>query len=375
MKTLKGIFFGLVVLGVGPTLLQCAENRQALDASAPLAATNNAETAWQQLQTALRPPPPPAEWRTNPPSERLIAEYEKRNGVLAGAAADKAKDFHTRFPGHSKADEAKKMELQLLSVAIKLGDTSRQPQLDAALTRRLNDPKVTEDEKFDIRAQQVVEMLESNVNDRPAQLARAEKAAKELQSQFPQRDEAAQLLLMIAQALVEDNQLESARNLAREVENKAQGDTKSESQALLRKVNRVGKPLQLKFKDLAGKEIDVKDYAGKVVLIDFWATWCGPCVAALPEVKETYAKFHAQGFEILGLSLDKERDALTKFVATEKMNWPQYFDGLGWENKFTQEFEITGIPTMWLVDKKGNLRDLSAHQSLSNKVHKLLIER
>ena len=120
--------------------------------------------------------------------------------------------------------------------------------------------------------------------------------------------------------------------------------------------------------------MDVAKLKGKVVLIDFWATWCRPCVAEVPNVKDTYDKYHAQGFEVVGISLDQEKDKLTRFVGEHKMEWPQFFDGLEFQNKFARQFGIDSIPAMMLVDKKGVLRDINAREDLGGKVTRLLAE-
>jgi thiol-disulfide isomerase/thioredoxin len=136
-----------------------------------------------------------------------------------------------------------------------------------------------------------------------------------------------------------------------------------------------GKPVKLKFTAVDGRDVDLSKLRGKVVLIDFWATWCGPCVKALPTVKGLYQKHHTNGFEIIGISLDNSQGALRSFIRKHEIAWPQYFDGLGTDNKVAARFGVEEIPVMWLIDRKGNLREVEAHIGLQEKVEKLMAEK
>jgi thiol-disulfide isomerase/thioredoxin len=109
--------------------------------------------------------------------------------------------------------------------------------------------------------------------------------------------------------------------------------------------------------DLEGKPLSVAGYKGRVVMIDFWATWCGPCVGEVPNVAAVYKQYHDKGFDIIGVSLDQagDKDKVVSFTKEHEMPWRQYYDGKGWQNDLAVKYHIRGIPATILLDGNGTI--------------------
>jgi peroxiredoxin len=107
--------------------------------------------------------------------------------------------------------------------------------------------------------------------------------------------------------------------------------------------------------DAKGKKIKLADLKGKVVLVDFWASWCGPCRKAMPGLKNVYTAYKAKGFEIYGISLDEKKADWQKAVTADKINWLQVNEPGGWETPTARAWHIEQLPSAFLLDKEGKI--------------------
>ena len=133
----------------------------------------------------------------------------------------------------------------------------------------------------------------------------------------------------------------------------------------------IGDALELVFTPLGSEEeFDLKTYKDKVVLVDFWATWCGPCIGELPHLQKAYKKYNEKGFEIVGISWDDDASALADFIKREKMPWIQHLEANG--PNFAERYGVTKIPTTFLL-KEGKIiaKDIGGEE-LINQLDELL---
>jgi thiol-disulfide isomerase/thioredoxin len=144
---------------------------------------------------------------------------------------------------------------------------------------------------------------------------------------------------------------------------------------MLSLMNNLGRSFDFSFEDeVTGRKVTDESLRGKIVVVDFWATWCGPCIETLPRMKETYAKYKSKGVEFVGISLDRAeqeggRKALLDFVKENKMPWPQYY--LKGRTEFLAEYGVSQIPTIFVLDRQGKIHSIDGYRVLDRTLKSL----
>ena len=301
--------------------------------------------------------------------DELIADYQKiqramvvTSDKLLAASADDTED------GTQVAAAAIQMKLGALQLLRQLGDEQAGKDLQSFVDRLVADKRAAIAEMGRSVALQLKYEVPSDADE-----ATAQKLADELKADFGKGEvspQAAQLIMQVVMGLEQLQLNDVAADLC-DVFGKRLSESDDPRLAELgqrlagtgRRLNLPGHPIKVTGTLLGGGDIDWSDYKGKVVLVDFWATWCAPCVQELPNVLENYNKYHDKGFDVLGVSLDNSRGAVERFVQSHKLPWKTLFSGgdsIGWQHPMAVYYGIAAIPTVILVNQEGNVVSLNA---------------
>ena len=332
--------------------------------------------------------------------EQLIEFVEKLDGMDPPDKSQEAQEAHHRKVARTIVAAAEKLPTKDLSNEDAMQVVYFRLQ-GLQILKRLDEPKVSDrltkaidaalaDERADIQAVGAKFMIESGFSqwavwgDEDKQQL-IDRIAKYISSR-PAEASDVEMVMAVVDFLGDMNGEQSATRLMTDlIPHFKQSDSPQIQQSLtvLEGVNRrmqlPGNLIKLEGTLLDGSKLDWKAYRGKVVLVDFWATWCGPCRAEVPNILKMYEAYHDKGFEVLGISLDNTAEDATSYIKDTNIPWPTMFSDKpseqGWRHPMAIRYGITGIPRAILVDREGKVVHMTARGPyLEQELRKLLGE-
>lgn len=290
-----------------------------------------------------------------------------------------AAEFLKRFPEDPRRWDAKAM---VLSTNLQLAQVKGRDSDAAAAGKEIDEilasPDASKTAKglaMYLRVQQLARGVQIEKLETMAPLRKAITEYLETYSTDARAQEIAGMQIQVLQLTKAPDANDVLKKMADSPNPQIASMAKSEIEKAERMAALKTQPVDLKFTSVDGKAFDLEKLRGKVVLLDFWASWCGPCIVEMPNVVGTYQRLKDKGFEIVGISLDQDKEAMEQALKKHNMTWIQHFDGKGWQNEVSTRFGIDSIPATWLIDKKGMLRETGLRgEELGKAAEKLLAE-
>ncbi len=282
------------------------------------------------------------------------------------------RDFLQNHPGDSHDLDAR---LRLAHLLATRGDLQPQPEAIVQAQKILDDietnPATPKDRVADAAFGKISIFMqrsrEPNEHERDSLLGQA----RRFQNRWPADKRLAPLLAEVATLF--DEQPKTKSSLLRDALSLATNpELKQRIEDDLKRLARLGQPLDLKFTALDGRAVNVADFRGKIVLVYFFANWSPPSILALASVRASAQKHDAQA---IGISLDEDKAALEASLNRHQVGWPIFFDGKGWESPLVRSLGINALPTVWLLDRQGKLRTLNARRDLESALRQLREEK
>lgn len=332
--------------------------------------------------------------------DQLIEFVEKLDGMEPPDKSQAAQEAHHRKVARTIVAAAEQLSTKELSNEDAMQVVYFRLQ-GLQILKRLDEPKVSDrlskaidaalaDERADVQAVGAKFMIESGFSqwavwgdEEKEQLI--DRIAKHISSR-PAEAGHVEMVMAVVDFLGDMNGGESASRLMTELIphfKKSDNPQILQSLTVLEGVNRrmqlPGNMIKLEGTLLDGSKLDWESYRGKVVLVDFWATWCGPCRAEVPNILKMYNAYHDKGFEVLGISLDNTADDAASYIKDTNIPWPTMFSDKpaerGWRHPMAVRYGITGIPRAILVNREGKVVHMTARGPyLEQELRKLLGE-
>jgi thiol-disulfide isomerase/thioredoxin len=191
---------------------------------------------------------------------------------------------------------------------------------------------------------------------------------------YPKTTETAEALLQLALGHeFSGSDEKAAAAYGRIVSDFQSAEQASKAAGAKKRLESIGKPLELKGKTTEAKNFDLAQYKGKTVLVQYWATWCELCKQDMQQLKTLQAKYSQKGFHVVGVNLDNDVREANKYLVENRWPWPQLFEVGGMDSRFANELGIMTLPTMLLIDKNGRVVRRNVHASeLDGELSKLL---
>ena len=280
--------------------------------------------------------------------KKLEANLREALNVLEGMEKD-----------HKAAPQLHEARLYGARAAVHLGRLTKDKKMGAKALEIINKilkSKAPDNTKLNADAYSVMLTLRP-IGSKVTQPAKGgDKALLALAQRYAQTEVAVDAL-MVARSLAQGAKLAA---VVKQLEDKVLKDHPKHKAAeeirLARSSIRVGDAFKVTLTKTDGTKLTMPDdLLGKVVVIDFWAVWCGPCRAAMPHMKKVYAKYKAKGVEMVGISLDRDKEKLLKYVKDEGLSWIQTFSGKGGSDPAAEMCRVNAIPSVWVVGKDGKV--------------------
>jgi thiol-disulfide isomerase/thioredoxin len=279
------------------------------------------------------------------------------------------RDFCARFPGNPLYAQVRQIALVHWEMSRMLHRNEATPIPNWDPTDAERDPRLTEEQ----RTEAAIEVAHDRAHGRESAngenfgTADFDEVSKVAASHLG-TDAARQNLIRAALMIPPERAIQRLKEIY---------PTDSDVNRFILLLDGLGKPCAFDFIAMDGRRVNSRDYQGKVVLVDFWAKGCGPCVSAMPDLKKLAEAHRLQGFEVVGVNMDYNQADAEAIVQKFGLPWPQQFDGRGWGNALARRFFVTSIPRGMLIDRQGRLRYVYSDPRIPEtveRIEKLLAE-